>query len=140
MHRIETVYLPVFHDGALLYVGDGHALQGDGEIAGNALKTSMDVEFTVQLIKQDKLTITYPRIEDSTHIMSVGVAKSLEDAMKIATHGLLVWLQSDYHLSLGEATQVMSTSIEYEIAEIADPEVEVVALNKKRTIERHSKS
>jgi amidase len=130
----STVYLPVFHDGAYFYVGDGHALQGDGEIAGNALETSMDVEFTVNIIKKDVLQLSYPRVEDSTHLMAVGVSKTLDEALKIATQGLLEWLQKDYHLSLGEATQVMSTTIEYSIAEIADPEVEVVAKIRKEVL------
>jgi amidase len=45
-----TIYLPVFNPGALLYIGDGHALQGDGELNGNALETSMDVTITADLI------------------------------------------------------------------------------------------
>lgn len=128
-----TVYLPVFHDGAFFYIGDGHAAQGDGEIAGNALETSLDVTFIIRLIKSDSLQIKYPRIEDSTCIMTIGSAKKLDDAVKIATSGLLEWLQGDYHLTLQEATQVMSTTIEYTIPEIADPEVEVAAkINKER--------
>ncbi len=126
-----TVYLPVFHDGAYLFVGDGHALQGDGEIAGNALETSLNVSFTVKVIKKDSLQIAFPRIENNDYIMSLGVAKKLDDALKIATTGLLNWLQQDYHLTLQEATQVMSTTIEYNIPEIADPEVEVIAKIKK---------
>jgi len=129
-----TIYLPVFHDGAFLYIGDGHAVQGDGELAGNALETSMDVEFTVKLIKSDTLKLTYPRVEDSVYIMAIGIDKSLDNALKIATAGLLDWLQNDYHLSLPEASQVISTSIEYTIAEIADPEVEVVAKIKKEIL------
>jgi acetamidase/formamidase len=66
--------------------------------------------------------------------MSTGFDKSLDQALKIATNGLLEWLQQDYHLSLQEATQVMSTSIEYTIAEIADPQVEVVAKIKKEVL------
>jgi len=130
----STIYLPVFHEGAFLYIGDGHAMQGDGEIAGNALETSLDVEFSVKLIKKEILQLKYPRVEDSIYIMSVGVNKKLEDALKIATSGLLDWLQIDYHLSLEEATQVISTSIEYSIAQIADPEVEVVAKIKKEIL------
>ena len=126
-----TVYLPVFHDGAFFYIGDGHAIQGDGEIAGNALETSLDVEFTIKLIKGDLVQLKYPRVEDSTYLMTIGTGKTLENAVKIATSGLLQWLQNDYHLTLQEATQVMSTTIEYVIAEIADPEVEVVAKIKK---------
>ena len=135
----STIYLPVFHEGAFLYIGDGHAVQGDGEIAGNALETSLDVEFSVKLIKKEILQLKYPRVEDSIYIMSIGVSKSLENALKIATSGLLDWLQIDYRLSIEEATQVMSTSIEYTIAEIADPEVEVVAKIKKKILERLKK-
>ncbi|MBK5269899.1 MAG: acetamidase/formamidase family protein [Bacteroidia bacterium] len=129
-----TVYLPVFHDGAYLYIGDGHAVQGDGEIAGNALETSLDVEFTVKVYKINFLKLTYPIVEDPVYIMAVGLDKSLDNALKIATAGLLDWLQADYHLSLQEATQVMSTSIEYTIAEIADREVEIVAKIKKEIL------
>jgi hypothetical protein len=46
-----TVYLPVANPGALLYLGDAHAEQGDGELNGNALETSMDVEFSVDVIQ-----------------------------------------------------------------------------------------
>ena len=129
-----TIYLPIFHEGAYLYIGDGHALQGDGEIAGNALETSLNVEFTVQIIKREVLSLNYPRVEDSTYLMATGFDKSLDNALKVATNGLLEWLQQDYHLSLQEATQVMSTSIEYTIAEIADPQVEVVAKIKKEVL------
>ena len=51
-----TVILPVYHPGALLYVGDGHALQGDGEPTGNGIETSMDVEFSVEVRKNSKVT------------------------------------------------------------------------------------
>ena len=125
--RGATIYLPVFHDGAYLFVGDGHALQGDGEIAGNALETSLNISFIVKVIKKDFLQLTTPRIENSVYIMSTGIAKSLDDAIKIATTDLLNWLQHDYHLTLQEATQIMSTTIEYNIPEIADPNVEVIA-------------
>jgi len=129
-----TIYLPVFHEGAFLYIGDGHALQGDGEIAGNALETSMDVTFTVKVIKNDSMKLTYPIIEDHVYMMAIGLNKSLDKALKIATGGLLDWLQAEYHLSLQEATQVMSTSIEYTIAEIADRDVEIVAKIKKEIL------
>ncbi len=129
-----TIYLPVFHDGAYLFVGDGHALQGDGEIAGNALETSLNISFTTKIIKKDSLQLTTPRIENSDYIMSIGAAKSLNDAIKIATTDLLTWLQHDYHLTQQEATQVMSTTIEYNIPEIADPNVEVLAKIKKELL------
>ena len=58
-----TVYLPVFHDGALFYFGDAHALQGDGEIVGSGLETTMDVSLKFDVIKGRK--IAWPRIEDA---------------------------------------------------------------------------
>jgi amidase len=78
-----VVYLPVAQPGALLYIGDGHAVQGNGELNGNALQTSMEVEFTVDVIPGKSLMT--PRIESSTHIMAVGWGGSLEDALRSAT-------------------------------------------------------
>lgn len=134
VRQSAILYLPVLHDGGYLYIGDGHAVQGDGEIAGNALETSLDVEFTIKLISGNSTQITYPRVEDSISIMATGVAKTLDDAIKIATENLSAWLQADYQLTLQEVTQVMSTTIEYIIAEIADPEVVVVAKIKKEML------
>jgi acetamidase/formamidase len=131
-----TVYLPVLHDGAYLYIGDGHALQGDGEIAGNALETSLNISFAVKAIKKDTLQIALPRIENDEYIMAFGVAKKLDDAIKIATTVLVNWLQHDYHLTLQEATQVISTTIEYNIPEIADPNVEVIAKIRKSLLKQ----
>src|SRR5207248_5533791 len=88
-----TVYLPIAQPGALLYVGDGHAVQGDGELNGNALETSMDVEFTVDVI-HDKRVRT-PRVESDSHIMTVGLGGSLEDALRNAVSGMSQWLEQD---------------------------------------------
>jgi len=136
IHQSSTIYLPVLHDGGYLYIGDGHAIQGDGEIAGNALETSLDVEFTIELIKSEALQIKSPRVEDSVYIMAIGTAKTSDKAIKNATADLLNWLQQDYRLTLQEATQVMSTTIEYTIAEIADPEVIVIAKMKKQILKQ----
>ena len=72
-----TVCLPIAQPGALLYVGDGHAVQGDGELNGDALETSMEVEFTVNVLREK--SISTPRVESPTHIMAVGLAGSLDD-------------------------------------------------------------
>ncbi|TWW01345.1 acetamidase/formamidase family protein [Chitinophaga pinensis] len=117
-----------------LYIGDGHAAQGDGEIAGNALETSMDVIFSVRLIRKGTMPLNYPRAEDDKYIMAMGVHKELKNALKIASANLLDWLQYQHDLTLQEATQVMSTTIEYTIAEIADPEQMVVAKIEKKKL------
>ena len=137
--QTSIIYLHIFHDGGFFYIGDGHAMQGEGEIAGNALETSLDIEFTVNLIKNSGLPLTTPRVEDADYIISIGSADKLETALKEASADMLTWLQNDYHLSIGEATQVMSTAIEYQIAEIADPNVIVVAKIKKEILRQLGK-
>jgi len=124
-----TVFLPVAQPGALLYVGDGHALQGDGELNGNALETSMDVEFTVDVISNKALMT--PRVESPTHIMSVGLGGTLEDALRAATAGLGQWLEQDYHLTPSEIAIVLGSSVEYAIAEVADRNAGVAAKLRK---------
>lgn len=119
-----TVYLQVRQPGALLYFGDGHALQGDGELNCNALETSMDVEVTVDLIPQKK--IATPRVESPTHIMAVGLDGSLEGALKDATSGMAQWLEHDYGLTPSEVAQVLGTSSEIVVNEVADRNAGIV--------------
>jgi acetamidase/formamidase len=126
-----TVYLPVFVPGALLYFGDGHALQGDGEINGNALETSLDVEVRVDLIPAR--AVPGPRVETETHIMGMGLARSIDEALRSATANLAAWLARDYHLTPSEIAEVIGTAVEYRISEIADRNAGVVArLSKAR--------
>lgn len=127
-----TVYLPVFQEGALLFVGDGHALEGDGELNGDALETSMDLTFTVDLIR-DKST-PGPRFESDEYLMASGIAGSLQDALQEATSELARWLERDYHLSPNESNIVLGSSIQYEIAEVVDPQIHVVAKVKKSVL------
>ena len=120
-----TLYLPVHQNGALLSVADGHAAQGDGELTGDALETSMDVEFTVNLIQGT--STGGPRVETDEYIMAMGIANSLPEALKQATTQLARWLERDYHLTPNETAIVLGTSIRYDIAEIVDPQVNIVA-------------
>jgi amidase len=120
-----TLYLPVSQPGALLFVGDGHAAQGDGELTGNALETSMDVEFTVNLIQGKSLG--QPRAENDEYVMVSGIAGSLNDALQMATTGLSRWLEQEYKLTTGEVAMVLGSSMRYDIAEVVDPQVHVVA-------------
>jgi len=124
-----TVYLPVAQPGALLYVGDGHAAQGDGELNGNALETSMEVEFTVDLVPSK--SIQTPRVESGTHIMTVGLGGSLEDALRAATAGMGQWLEQDYKLTASEIAMVLGSAVEYTIAEVADRNAGVAAKLRK---------
>ena len=134
-----TVYLPVFHDGAILTIGDGHAAQGDGELNWDAIETSLNVAFTVELIKKPAVALENPRVENDAYIMAVGADSSLDVALKIATKNLLHWLQEKYSLTDAEATQVMGSSLEYKISEIVDPKVEIIAMIKKSALAMISK-
>jgi acetamidase/formamidase len=126
-----TVYLPVRTPGALLYVGDGHAAQGDGELNGNALETSMDVEFSVDVIPGKR--VPGPRVESATHLMAVGLDGSIDDAFRDATANMAAWLEEKYGLTPSEVAEVLGTSAEYKVSEVADRNAGVVLkINKER--------
>ncbi len=120
-----TVYLPVYVPGALLFVGDGHAAQGAGELTGNALETSMDIEFTVDV--QAGGAPDNPRMENTEYLMASGIAGSLDEAFRAATTNLVRWLEKMYGLNPAEVSSVLGTSMVYDIAEVVDPQPHVVA-------------
>jgi acetamidase/formamidase len=113
-------------------VGDGHAAQGDGELTGDALETSMDIEFTVDL-KRGAGT-QGPRMENDDWLMASGIANSLPEALQMATTELVRWLERDYKLSPNEASIVLGFSIRYDIAEVVDPLVHIVAKVSKEVL------
>jgi amidase len=128
-----TVYLRIANPGALLYFGDGHAAQGDGEINGNALETSMDVELTVDILPNKN--IGDPRIETADALVSMGLDGSLDDAFKEATSDMAAWLAQDYHLTSSEIAQVIGAAAEYRVSEAADRNAGVVLKLKKRYLQ-----
>ena len=113
-----TVYLPVRVPGALLYVGDGHAAMGDGELNGNGLETSMDVTFRVELIPRRQTPS--PRVENADRIMALGYEGSVDDSLKVATSNMANWLTTDYKLNPSEVAQVLGTASQIRITEVAD--------------------
>ena len=129
-----TVYLPVFHPGALFYFGDGHALQGDGEIIGSGLETTMDVTFQFELIKGKR--IRWPRIESETHIMVAASVRPLIDALRIAYVELIEWLVAEYGFDKMDAFQIASQAGEVRVANVVDPNYTVVAKFPKSLLPR----
>jgi acetamidase/formamidase len=129
-----TVYLPVFHDGAYFYFGDGHALQGDGEVCGSGLETTMEVTFQFELIKGKK--IAWPRIENDDYIMTVGSVRPLSDALRIAAVEMVEWLAADYKIEKWDAYQVVSQLAQMRIANMVDPNYSVVVKMPKRYLPR----
>jgi acetamidase/formamidase len=120
-----TVYLPVYHEGALFYFGDIHAAQGDGEVCGSGLETTAVVTMQFELIKGKK--IAWPRIEDASHIMVAGSGRPLIDAFRIAHVELIEWLVADYGFEKMEAYQIVSQVGTARVANVVDPLYTVVA-------------
>src|SRR4051812_23571773 len=93
MNAGVTLTLPVSEPGALFFLGDGHARQGDGEVTGGAIETSLDVEFSVELRKQKK--IAWPRLENADYIMVLGSSRSFIEALQHANTEMQRWLMAD---------------------------------------------
>ena len=126
------VMLQVNEPGALLFIGDGHARQGEGEVVGTGLETSMDVEFRVDLVK--KKAAGWPRLESPTHIMVLGSARPLLQALQHATTDMARWLVADYGFSERGAQAFMGQALEYEVANVVDPNFTVVAKVRKSVL------
>ena len=129
MNAGVKVMLPVYEPGALLFIGDGHALQGEGEVVGTGVETSMDVEFSVQVVK--KTPIQWPRLENETHIMVLGSERPLLQALQHATSEMHRWLMTDYQLSERGASTLMGQTLEYEVGNVVDPHFTMVAKMRK---------
>ena len=129
-----TVYLPIFHDGAYFYFGDGHARQGYGEVTGTGLETSMDVVLQLDLIKGR--TIDWPRLEDDDYIMVAGSARPLIDAFRLAHVELVEWLVEEYGFGRWDAYQLVGQLGESTVANIVDPAYTVVAKFPKEYLPR----
>ena len=126
----NTLYLPVNVPGALLYIGDGHAAMGDGEVAGTAIEVPLHVKIQIDLIKEKKTP--WPRLENDDYLMAVGMGRPLEDATRIAYIELIKWIHDDYGLSQLDLYELMSVAGELTVSEIVNPNYTVVAkINKK---------
>ncbi len=115
IHEGATVFLPVHHPGGLLFFGDGHAVQGDGEAVGSGVETSLDVELTVELRKNWKLT--GPRAETSSEIVSIGGApdSTLNQSLEIANRDMLRWLVEDHQFPPLEAHLLIGATARYDV-------------------------
>jgi acetamidase/formamidase len=121
----------VFAQGALFFLGDGHALQGDGEIAGTGIEVSMDVEFSVDLIKGR--TIEWPRGEDSQYIFTVGNARPLDQCVQHATSEMLRWLE-EYGLDAQHASLLLGQCVRYDLGNIFDPAYTMICKMEKKLL------
>lgn len=126
----NTVYFPVNVAGALLYMGDGHAAMGDGEVAGTAIEVPLRARLQVSVIKGKK--INWPRFENADTIMTVGAYRPLDDALRIAFTELVGWIHQDYGLSELDAYELLSKVARIHLDEMVDPNYVVVASIEKK--------
>ena len=141
-----TVMLPVLQPGALLFLGHGHARQGDGGVTGTGIETSLDVELSVDVVKKKEwphssvvrpstvvgeFEMAWPRIETAEYLMAVGGGKTMLEALQHATLELHHWLDDDFGLSERAVNIFVGQAMEYEVANIADSTFTVAAKVRK---------
>ena len=134
----NTIFFPVNVPGALLHLGDGHAAQGDGEVSGVAVEIPTIGTMTVDLIKGK--SIASPRIENPEYIMTVGNARPMEDAARIAFYELVRWLTTDYEIDRLNAYQLCSQVAKVRLANMVDILYTIVAKFPKIYLPRQSDS
>ena len=126
----NTVYFPVSVVGALLFMGDGHAAMGDGEVAGTAIEVPLRARVQVSVIKGQK--INWPRFENDDSIMTVGAYRPLDDALRIAFVELVGWIRQDYGLSEMDTYELLSKVAKIHLNEMVDPNYVIVASVEKK--------
>jgi acetamidase/formamidase len=120
-----TLYFPVFHPGALLGFGDAHGAMGDGEVVGTGLETSVDVTFSVEVIKG--YATSQVRGETADYLLAFGVSGSVPESIQLATTQLAEWIKRDYKLNDSEVALLFGDVLKYDITELVDPQFDVVA-------------
>ena len=113
------VYFPVLHKDAYLYLGDCHGRQGDGELCGVAVEMASTTTLQVDLIKNWQ--ISWPRLENEHVIMTIGSARPMEDAARIAYRELTRWLASDYGFDELEAYFLLTQAGRIRVGNMVDP-------------------
>jgi amidase len=132
----NTIYLPVWNEGALFYTGDCHARQGQGELCGVALEITSKVTVVFDVVK-DK-AIEWPRIESDSTIMVVGSARPMEDAARIANTELVLWLEQEYGYDRWDAYQLLTQAGGLYVGNMVDTTYSLVATVDKKYLQRGS--
>jgi acetamidase/formamidase len=114
----STLYIPVFHPGALFFTGDAHAAQGDGEISGTAIETANTA--ILQFILHKGKTLSAPRAETPTHYIAIGLDPDLDNAMQMAYDQTVEWLAELTGMDSLLSTPLASIGIDYRITQIVD--------------------
>ncbi len=114
----SSLFLPVHVPGALISIGDGHALQGDGEVTITALETSL--RGTVQIFVRKGKSIRWPRAETPTHYITMGLHPDLNEAVKMATREMIDFLMSERGLSRDDAYILCSLAVDFHVTQNVD--------------------
>ena len=126
------VYLPVAVEGALLYVGDCHAVQGDGELSGfGAIEIRSHVTLRVDLAPRPA-SMRWPRFDDGEHIGTVACGRPLEDAFRLAVRELATWLADDHGFSVADAVLLLGQVAEARCTQLVNPHFTYVCKIAKR--------
>jgi acetamidase/formamidase len=124
------VWFPVFTPGALFFLGDCHAVQGDGEIVGTGVETCFEVEVRLSVAKARAMA--WPRGETQEAIFTAGNARPLDQALQHATSEMLSWLTGEYGLSVTAASHLMGQVVRYEVGNVFDPAYTMICKIEKR--------
>jgi acetamidase/formamidase len=114
----SILYLPVHVPGALLSIGDGHGRQGDGEVTGTALETSLRGTFDIRVRKAERLR--WPRAETPTHYIAMGLHEDLNEATKLAVRELVDFLVAEKKLSRDDAYMLCSLAADLRVTQAVD--------------------
>jgi acetamidase/formamidase len=113
-----SLFLPVHARGALISIGDGHAVQGDGEVGMSALETSLKGE--IQVVLHKGMRTTWPRAETPTHYMTMGLSEDLNQAARIATREMLAFIVATKGLPRDDVLMLLSAAMDLHVTEIVD--------------------
>ncbi|WP_431206250.1 acetamidase/formamidase family protein [Bradyrhizobium betae] len=113
-----TLYLPVFNEGALFFAGDGHGVQGDGEVCITALETG--VTGTFRLTVRKDMDIKWPFAESATHLMSIGLDEDLDDAAKQAVREMVKHVCARTNRTRNEAYMLCSLAGNLRVTQLVD--------------------
>ena len=127
-----TLYLPVFNDGALFSAGDGHAVQGDGEVNGTAIETCLSGTF--QLILHKNTPIAMPRAENETDYFTIGIDPSLDNAAKQALREMIALIHEKTNLSKEDAYMLCSLAADLRISQTVNVHKGVHVMLKKSAL------
>jgi len=113
-----TLYLPVFHPGALFYVGDPHGMQGDGEVSGTAIEQSVTGVFRLSVLEGE--SIDGPWAENATHYILMGIDLDLDRAMRKAVREVVDFLVAEKGLTPAKALSLASVAVDFRVGEAVD--------------------